>query len=137
MLLKVAFELVLIVHLLQVAVATITSSGELDACPGYKAENIVDHGHLLSADLVLNGRPCNIYGDDIHKLHLQVTYESGESRPPRSVSILASVGLSWSPICVRLDVMVLEPTPHAQGGALHVTKNSGERLDDSRRRRSV
>ncbi|KAI0792610.1 alpha-glucosidase [Abortiporus biennis] len=59
-----------------VVLATLTEPATLDACPGYNATNIVSHGSTLSADLVLAGKACNIFGTDIPKLKLAVTYET-------------------------------------------------------------
>ncbi|GBE82887.1 Probable alpha/beta-glucosidase [Sparassis crispa] len=52
------------------------STDPLDACPGYNATNVQTQGPTLTADLVLAGPPCNVYGSDIEKLQLQVTYET-------------------------------------------------------------
>lgn len=49
----------------------------LDACPGYNATNVDVHGNGLTADLVLGGKPCNVFGNDIQKLSLSVVYETG------------------------------------------------------------
>ncbi|CDO71936.1 Glycoside Hydrolase Family 31 protein [Trametes cinnabarina] len=54
----------------------VSGSAELDACPGYKAKNVSTLGPKLTAELVLAGQPCNVYGTDIEKLALEVTYES-------------------------------------------------------------
>ncbi|KAL0572888.1 hypothetical protein V5O48_009082, partial [Marasmius crinis-equi] len=50
----------------------------LDACPGYNAVNVStsDDGRSITADLVLAGDPCNVFGEDIENLRLQVTYET-------------------------------------------------------------
>ncbi|KIJ63376.1 glycoside hydrolase family 31 protein [Hydnomerulius pinastri MD-312] len=48
----------------------------LDACPGYKVQNVHTSGAQLTADLVLAGTGCNVFGADIQKLALQVTYET-------------------------------------------------------------
>ncbi|KAH8100348.1 alpha-glucosidase [Cristinia sonorae] len=58
------------------ALATITDPKVLDACPGYKATHVATHGSQLTADLTLAGKPCNVFGSDIQKLKLQVTYET-------------------------------------------------------------
>ena len=50
----------------------------LDACPGYNATNIKNNGPTLTADLVLNGKGCNVFGPDVQKLTLNVVYETGE-----------------------------------------------------------
>lgn len=53
----------------------------LDACPGYDATNIqiVDDGTRLTADLVLAGDPCNVFGgQDLERIALSVVYETGE-----------------------------------------------------------
>ena len=49
----------------------------LDACPGYKATNVNTYGSTLTADLSLAGHACNVFGPDIQKLKLEVTYETG------------------------------------------------------------
>ncbi|EGN96446.1 glycoside hydrolase family 31 protein [Serpula lacrymans var. lacrymans S7.3] len=51
----------------------------LDACPGYNVTNVKTQGASLTADLVLAGTGCNVFGSDISKLALEVTYET-ESR---------------------------------------------------------
>lgn len=48
----------------------------LDACPGYKATNVKTTASSLTADLVLGGEGCNVFGEDIEKLSLVVTYET-------------------------------------------------------------
>jgi alpha-glucosidase len=49
----------------------------LDACPGYTATNVKVQRDGLTADLVLGGKPCNVFGNDIQKLSLSVVYETG------------------------------------------------------------
>jgi alpha-glucosidase len=53
----------------------------LDACPGYNATNVKVNGSesRLSANLVLAGKPCNVFGNDIEVLDLVVVYETGMS----------------------------------------------------------
>ncbi|KAF7791040.1 hypothetical protein EIP86_002000 [Pleurotus ostreatoroseus] len=48
----------------------------LDACPGYRATHISSEGTTLNATLVLAGEACNVFGNDIEQLELQVTYET-------------------------------------------------------------
>lgn len=48
----------------------------LDACPGYEVTNIGVSRSGLKADLILAGTPCNVFGDDISQLRLDVTYET-------------------------------------------------------------
>lgn len=52
--------------------------GLLADCPGYSVSNIDEHAAGVTADLTLAGEACNVYGDDIKELTLEVTYESGE-----------------------------------------------------------
>ena len=59
---------------------TVVDPAVLDACPGYKAENVRQAGANLTADLVLAGHACNVFGPDLQKLQLQVTYETGECK---------------------------------------------------------
>jgi alpha-glucosidase len=50
----------------------------VESCPGYKATNVQTNGSKLSADLVLAGQACNVYGEDVQKLKLEVQYETRE-----------------------------------------------------------
>lgn len=58
------------------AVSVVTS---VDECPGYKASNIRDSKHTLTADLRFAGKACNVYGDDIGRLKLRVEYQTRKS----------------------------------------------------------
>lgn len=66
--------------------ADTSNSGALDKCPGYKASNVQTTDSGLTAELSLAGAACNVYGDDLEHLILQVTYETGELpfHPPLS-----------------------------------------------------
>ena len=57
------------------------SDSSLDDCPGYSATNIQDDGFKLSADLSLAGTACDIYGDDLTELRLEVEYQTGALQP--------------------------------------------------------
>jgi len=63
--------------LLGVAAAAVVNPATLDACPGYKATNVKSYGSTLTADLSLAGKACNVFGTDIQRLELHVTYETG------------------------------------------------------------
>lgn len=54
-----------------------SSVDPLAGCPGYKASNVKTTSSSLTADLSLAGRACNVYGDDLTSLTLQVVYETG------------------------------------------------------------
>lgn len=51
--------------------------GELDGCPGYAASNVRDEGGRVTAELKLAGTACNVYGDDLTDLRLEVEYQTG------------------------------------------------------------
>lgn len=53
-----------------------TAPNAQDVCPGYRASNIVETSHGLTADLNLAGAACNVYGNDIAALSLSVEYQS-------------------------------------------------------------
>ncbi|KAE9375347.1 glycoside hydrolase family 31 protein [Stipitochalara longipes BDJ] len=59
-------------------VPRISSSDPLASCPGYKASNIKTTGSSLTADLSLAGTACNVYGDDLTSLTLEVVYETDD-----------------------------------------------------------
>jgi alpha-glucosidase len=71
-------RLLVFFSLLALAAATWVDPTILDACPGYNATNINVQGSTLTADLVLAGKPCNVFGSDITHLTLQVVYETGK-----------------------------------------------------------
>ncbi|RYP78902.1 hypothetical protein DL771_000287 [Monosporascus sp. 5C6A] len=45
-------------------------------CPGYRAVNVETTANGLTADLILAGTPCNVYGNDIDALSLLVEYQA-------------------------------------------------------------
>jgi alpha-glucosidase len=53
-------------------------ASSLDSCPGYTASNVQDSGSRVTADLSLAGTACNVYGDDLTDLKLEVEYQTGE-----------------------------------------------------------
>jgi alpha-glucosidase len=55
-----------------------SSNDPLASCPGYKASNVKTTGSSLTADLKLAGAACNVYGDDLASLTLEVVYETGK-----------------------------------------------------------
>ena len=54
----------------------------LDGCPGYRATNVQTRPDGLTAHLVLGGKPCNVFGDDIEQLLLKVDYETSKLDNP-------------------------------------------------------
>ncbi|PPQ91932.1 hypothetical protein CVT25_000975 [Psilocybe cyanescens] len=58
--------------------ATFVNPSILEACPGYSASNVKVRHDGLSADLTLAGSPCNVFGNDVKKLSLEVTYETSD-----------------------------------------------------------
>ncbi|KAG5336840.1 hypothetical protein C0989_011815 [Termitomyces sp. Mn162] len=56
--------------------STFIDSAVLDACSGYSATNVMSAGATLTADLVLNGDGCAVFGPDIKRLGLTVIYET-------------------------------------------------------------
>jgi hypothetical protein len=47
-------------------------------CPGYNAVNVNKFDYGVRADLVLAGEPCNVYGEDLETLSLELTAETRE-----------------------------------------------------------
>lgn len=54
------------------------SSDPLAKCPGYEAFNVKTGLSTLTADLKLVGEACNVYGDDLKDIKLEVTYETSK-----------------------------------------------------------
>ncbi|CCO34760.1 alpha-glucosidase, putative [Rhizoctonia solani AG-1 IB] len=53
------------------------NTADPDSCEGYVAKNVKSSSNGLTADLTL-AAPCRIYGPDIGKLKLEVTYEDDD-----------------------------------------------------------
>ncbi|KIY44653.1 hypothetical protein FISHEDRAFT_20335, partial [Fistulina hepatica ATCC 64428] len=53
-----------------------TDPSVLDACPGYTATNVTCSGSTLTATLAVAGTPCNVFGEGIETITLEVTYET-------------------------------------------------------------
>jgi alpha-glucosidase len=49
---------------------------DLQACPGYKASNVVSGTQGLTVDLTIAGANCQAYGNDIADLTLEVSYQA-------------------------------------------------------------
>ncbi|KAK2755518.1 hypothetical protein FQN54_006458 [Arachnomyces sp. PD_36] len=49
---------------------------DIGSCPGYAASNVKQSDKKITADLTLDGEPCNVYGDDIKDLKLLVEYQT-------------------------------------------------------------
>jgi alpha-glucosidase len=49
-----------------------------DVCPGYKISHVKNTAAGFTATLSLAGKPCNVYGTDIHTLSLTVEYQSDD-----------------------------------------------------------
>jgi alpha-glucosidase len=49
-----------------------------DVCPGYTASNVIRTQFGLTADLILAGPACNVYGTDVEALTLTVEYQSAD-----------------------------------------------------------
>lgn len=55
---------------------SLANAQSIDHCPGYNATNISNTNNGFTADLVLAGAACNVYGPDLQKLSLSVVYET-------------------------------------------------------------
>ncbi len=49
-----------------------------DVCPGYTGSNVKNTANGFTATLTLAGKPCNVYGTDVHTLSLTVEYQSDD-----------------------------------------------------------
>ena len=47
-----------------------------NVCPGYKASHVEETDGGLTAVLTLAGAPCNVFGNDVEVLKLNVEYQS-------------------------------------------------------------
>ncbi|KAJ3503381.1 hypothetical protein NLJ89_g8460 [Agrocybe chaxingu] len=66
----------IVVALAQSSVAAVVDPAVLDACPGYSATNVKTSRSGLTAQLVLRGLACNVFGNDTERLSLSVVYET-------------------------------------------------------------
>ncbi|KAI0905730.1 glycoside hydrolase family 31 protein [Ustulina deusta] len=78
-------------------------------CPGYKASNVVKTPLGLTADLILAGDPCNVYGTDIEALGLVVEYQAADRL---HVEILPKyIGRSNQSWFILPDDLLTKPKP--------------------------
>lgn len=73
-----------------IVIGTIVSTvhgATIENCLGYSASHVRQSFNGLVADLTLIGSPCNIYGDDIKNLKLQVDYQGGKLSRPIKVDL--------------------------------------------------
>lgn len=89
-----------------VAQATHIDPNVLDACPGYNATGVSTQGSTLTANLVLAGKACNVFGPDIENLKLEVTYETGAHLTVRSPQPVPIPPLS----ATRIHVKITDPS---------------------------
>ncbi|KAI1147086.1 glycoside hydrolase family 31 protein [Nemania diffusa] len=80
-------------------------------CPGYRASNVAETPLGLTADLILAGDACHVYGTDVEALNLVVEYQAAdrlhvEIRP----KYIGQGNQSWF---ILPDILV--PKPKAEG----------------------
>ncbi|OAL46330.1 alpha-glucosidase-like protein [Pyrenochaeta sp. DS3sAY3a] len=51
-------------------------TSSLESCPGYTASNVQNTGSKVTANLALAGTACNVYGEDLTDLRLEVEYQT-------------------------------------------------------------
>ena len=51
-----------------------TAPDAQEKCPGYVALNAKDNDFGFTADLILVGPACNVYGNEVYNLQLSVEY---------------------------------------------------------------
>lgn len=73
---------IVVLFALQSALNLLATAQSLDGCPGYNATNVSNVHNGFTADLVLAGEPCNVYGPDLERLSLSVLYETGRPVVP-------------------------------------------------------
>ncbi|CAK4032302.1 alpha-glucosidase [Lecanosticta acicola] len=56
----------------------LTAPNAQSKCPGYTASNVKESDKGVTADLTMAGPACNVYGNDIEHLTLDVEYQSKE-----------------------------------------------------------
>lgn len=62
-----------------IVAAGLFAQGWTTDCPGYHVIAAEDNGNTLTAQLRLSGKNCDLYGQDLPKLKLQVEYQTGET----------------------------------------------------------
>ncbi|KAI0533140.1 glycoside hydrolase family 31 protein [Xylaria digitata] len=78
-------------------------------CRGYRASNVVETPLGLTADLLLAGDPCNVYGTDIDVLSLVVEYQAADRL---HVEILPKyIGQNNQSWFILPDLLVPKPKP--------------------------
>ncbi len=69
-----------------IVAAGLFAQGWAADCPGYHVVAAEDNGNTLTAQLRLSGKNCDVYGEDLPKLKLQVEYQTSESNYTQRVA---------------------------------------------------
>lgn len=78
-----------------------------DVCPGYTASNVKRTEFGLTANLMLAGAACNVYGTDVSQLNLTVEFQSDDRLNVQIVpSYIDSTNSSWF---ILPEVMIPRP----------------------------
>ncbi|EDR00188.1 uncharacterized protein LACBIDRAFT_334434 [Laccaria bicolor S238N-H82] len=86
--------------------ATFVDPNVLDVCPGYKATDVSASKTKFTATLVLAGKPCNVFGNNIQISEIVV-----EHRQKTGLT-----GLNWSLQSEKLLNSYLSPPPSRLNG---------------------
>ena len=57
--------------------AVVKRAVDLESCPGYVVGNVREGSGGLSAELRMEGTPCDAFGRDLRDLRVEVEYQTG------------------------------------------------------------
>lgn len=57
--------------------AVVKRAVDLESCPGYVVGNVQEGSGGLSAELRMEGTPCDAFGRDLRDLRVEVEYQTG------------------------------------------------------------
>ncbi len=90
-------------------------------CPGYNATNVVRNPLGLTAILILGGKACNVYGNDIETLNLTVEYQAADRLSVRVTP--AVIDASNTTQYIIPDNIVHQPTADADANSTSLTSD--------------
>lgn len=91
-------------------------------CPGYRASNVVESDHGLTADLTITGPNCQAFGNDVADLKLEVQYQAKSRLNVKIYPAFLSEGPGGNQTQYILDPAIV-PAPEWDGTTTQQTSD--------------
>lgn len=90
--------------------AVVKRAVDLESCPGYVVGNVKEGSGGLTAELRMEGTPCDVYGRDLRDLKVEVEFQTG-GLFPLSLSLFLSLNICVCMYCGYILTLPRNPPP--------------------------